>query len=69
MAAIGGVVHRDLPGQVRVPVPGRQFVQTHHIGSSNTEPPGSDAGSLTNPKVHEVLGLWWCSRSLDSRVS
>ena len=30
MALVGRVVHRNLPSQVRIPVPGGQLVQTHH---------------------------------------
>ena len=46
--AVGGVVHGDLPSEVRVPVPGRQLVQTHHVGRGNSGPHGSDMPAPTN---------------------
>ena len=38
--AVGRIQHGDLPGQVRIPIPGGQLVERHHTPVSTTPPSG-----------------------------
>jgi hypothetical protein len=54
LAALGPVVHSDLPGQVRVPAPGGELVQRHHTPQSR----GREVVDSAGHPVHQV-----CSRT------
>ena len=53
VALLGGVHRSDLPGQVVVPGPGGELVQTHH-----TRPNGTPEGPVDRALGRPVAGLW-----------